>query len=241
MYAYAQFNGTTGKNIPAAATSMSVDVMGDMSLNWLRAELTDAGGKTAYIDLAKVIDWNGWKTLNIDLSGSGIKFPASLKRLYVVNVEEGQDERAKTGTVAFDNISFVMPSLSSEAGLPKGTASMSIGSKSMTVNSAKRAIDAAPVMKDGSTYVPIKYVLDAFGGNAVWDAKTKSILVLRGSKVLDLTVNKKEFILNGKRQSAEVAPLILNSRTLVPLRLVSEQLGLTVKWEQNTKTVTIES
>ncbi|MFD2412771.1 stalk domain-containing protein [Paenibacillus rhizoplanae] len=241
MYAYAQFNGTTGKDIPAAATSMSVDVMGDMSLNWMRAELTDASGKTAYIDLAKVIDWNGWKTLNIDLSGSGIKFPASLKRLYVVNVEEGQDERAKTGTVAFDNISFVMPSLSSEAGLPKGTAAMSIGGKAMTVNGTKRPIDVAPIVKDGSTYVPIKYVLDAFGGNAVWDAKTKKIMVLRGAKALDLTVNKKEFVLNGKRQSAEVAPMILNARTLVPLRLVTEQLGLTVKWEQNTKTVTIES
>ncbi|WP_445321819.1 stalk domain-containing protein [Paenibacillus sp. FSL H8-0048] len=241
MYAYAQFNGTTGKSIPAAATSMSVDVMGDMSLNWLRAELTDADGKTAYIDLAKVIDWNGWKTLNIDLSGSGIKFPASLKRLYVVNVEEGQDERAKTGTVAFDNISFVMPSLSSEAGLPKGTAAMSIGGKAMTVNGTKRPIDVAPIVKDGSTYVPIKYVLDAFGGNAVWNAKTKKIMVLRGAKALDLTVNKKEFVLNGKRQSAEVAPMILNARTLVPLRLVTEQLGLTVKWEQNTKTVTIES
>lgn len=241
MYAYAQFNGTAGKSIPAAATTMSLDVMGDMSLNWLRAEVTDASGATAYIDLAKVIDWNGWKNVTIDLTGSGIKFPAVLKRLYVVNVEEGQDERAKTGTVAFDNLSFVMPSLSSEAGLPKGTASMSIGAKSMTVNGAKQAIDVAPIVKDGSTYVPIKYVLDAFGGKATWDQNTKKIMVLRGAKVLDLTVNKKEFLLNGKRQSADVAPLILGGRTLVPLRLVTEQLGLTVKWEQKTKTVTIES
>lgn len=241
MYAYAQFNGTAGKSIPAAATSMSLDVMGDMSLNWLRAEVVDNSGTTAYIDLAKVIDWNGWKRLNVDLSGSGIKFPAALKRMYVVNVEEGQDERAKTGTVAFDNLSFVMPSLSSEAGLPQGAASMSIGSKTMSVNSTNRTMDVAPMVRNGSTYVPIKYVLDAFGGSAAWDRDTKKIMVLRGSKMLELTVNKKEFVLNGKRQSAEVAPLILQGRTLVPLRLVSEQLGLTVKWEQITKTVTIES
>ncbi|MNC59544.1 hypothetical protein D3C75_1093600 [compost metagenome] len=134
-----------------------------------------------------------------------------------------------------------MPSLSSEAGLPKGTAAMSIGSKSITVNGAKKAIDVAPIVKDASTYVPIKVVLDAFGGSAAWDKNTKKIMVLRGAKALDLTVNKKEFVLNGKRQTAEVAPLILQGRTLVPLRLVSEQLGLTVKWEQKTKTVTIES
>lgn len=241
MYAYAQLNGTSGKSIPAAATSMSLDVMGDMSLNWLRAEVVDSSGATAYIDLAKVIDWNGWKNLNIDLSGSGMKFPASLKRVYVVNVEEGQDERAKTGTVAFDNISFVMPSLSSEAGLPKGTASMKVGSKSIIFNGTSKPIDVAPVVKDETIYVPIKYVMDAFGGSASWTSATKKIMVLRGSKVMELTVNNKEYLLNGKRLSAGVTPLILQGRTLVPLRLVSEQLGLTVNWAQKTKTVTIES
>lgn len=241
MYAYAQLNGTAGKAIPAAATSMSVDLLGDMSLNWLRAELVDNSGATVYVDLAKVIDWNGWKNVNIDLSGYNIKFPASLKRLYVVNVEEGQDERAKTGTVGFDNVSFTMPSLSSDAGLPTGKAAMVIGQKSILVNGVKKAIDVAPLMKDNTTYVPIRYVLDAFGGSAAWDATTKKIMVLRGSKILDLTVNKKEFVLNGKRQSADVAPLILQGRTLVPLRLVSEQLGLTVRWDQTTKTVSIES
>ncbi|MNT89212.1 hypothetical protein D3C72_2299010 [compost metagenome] len=105
----------------------------------------------------------------------------------------------------------------------------------------KKAIDSAPLNQNGTTYVPIKYVLDAFGGSATWNSVTKNIMVLRGSKALELTVNKKEFILNGKRQSAEVAPILLQGRTLVPLRLVSEQLGLTVKWEQKTKTVTIES
>lgn len=241
MYAYAQLNGSTGREVSAAATSMSMDVMGDKSLNWLRAEFTDANGKTVYADLAKAIDWNGWKKLSVDLNGLNIAYPAKLKRVYVVNVEEGQDERAKSGTVAFDNIAFTMPSKSSEVGLPTGTASLVLGQKSMTVNGTKKAIDAAPVLKNGTTYVPIKHVLDAFGGQASWDSKNQRITVLRGGKLIDLVVGQKEFILNGKRQSATVAPYVTGGRTLVPLRLVSEQLGLTVKWEQKTKTVTISS
>jgi exopolysaccharide biosynthesis protein len=241
MYAYAQLNGSTGKEVSATATSMSMDVMGDNSLNWLRAEFTDASGKTVYADLAKAIDWDGWKKLNVDLNGLNISYPAKLKRVYVVNVEEGQDERAKTGTVAFDNIAFTMPSKSSEVGLPTGTASLVLGQKSMTVNGTKKAIDAAPVLKNGTTYVPIKHVLDAFGGQASWDSKNQRITVVRGGKLIDLVVGQKEFIINGKRQSATVAPYVSGGRTLVPLRLVSEQLGLTVKWEQNTKTVTISS
>ncbi|MDO7906550.1 stalk domain-containing protein [Paenibacillus sp. JX-17] len=241
MYAYAQLNGTTGKAVSAPAAAMSLDVMGDKSLNWLRAEFTDAAGKTVYVDLAKVIDWTGWKTLNIDLSGSGLTYPAKLKRMYVVNVEEGQDERAKSGTVAFDNISFNMPSLSSDAGLPTGTALMAIGQKSMVMNGQKSPVDVAPIIRNNSTYVPIKYILDAFGGQASWDAANQRVSVWRGSKMLDLTVGQKELIMNGKRISTEVSPIIVNGRTLVPLRLVSEQLGFTVKWEQKTKTVTIQS
>ena len=241
MYAYAQLNGTTGREVSSTATSMSMDVMGDKSLNWLRAEFTDANGKTVYADLAKAIDWNGWKNVNVDLSGLNIAYPAKLKRVYVVNVEEGQDERAMTGTVAFDNIAFTMPSKSSEVGLPTGTASLVLGQKSMTVNGTKKAIDAAPVLKNGTTYVPIKHVLDAFGGQASWDSKNQRITVIRGGELIDLVVGQKEFILNGKRQSATVAPYVSGGRTLVPLRLVSEQLGLTVKWEQKTKTVTISS
>ncbi|MEK5640219.1 copper amine oxidase [Paenibacillus rhizosphaerae] len=241
MYAYAQLNGTSGKGINAAATSMSIDAMGDNSLNWMRAELTDAKGQTVYVDLAKAIDWTGWKTINVDLSSLGIAFPAQLKRLYVVNVEDGQDERAKTGTVAFDNIKFTMPSLSSDAGLPTGKVIMAVGQKSYMSNGQKKSMDAAPVMKNGTTYIPVKYVLDTFGGQATWDSANQRISVLRGGKLMDLTVGKKEYILNGKRKSAEVAPFITQGRTLVPLRLVSEQLGLQVNWEQNTKTITIQS
>ncbi|MHA0856236.1 stalk domain-containing protein [Paenibacillus sp. CMAA1364] len=241
MYAYAQLNGTTGKAISAPATSMTLDVAGDNSLNWLRAELTDRSGKTIYVDLAKVIDWDGWKSLNVDLSKLNIQYPAQLKRVYVVNVEEGQDERALTGTVSFDNIQFNIPSLSSDALLPTGTALMRIGQKSMNVNGKTIAMDVSPIIKNSTTYVPIRFVLDAFGGTANWDGDNQRITIMRGSKLLDLTVNKKEFILNGRRYSASVAPFTTQGRTLVPLRLVSEQLGLLVKWDQQTKTITIDS
>ncbi|WP_339322557.1 stalk domain-containing protein [Paenibacillus sp. FSL W8-0194] len=241
MYAYAELNGSAGKTISASATRMSIDVMGDNSLNWARAELKDNNGQTVYVDLAKAIDWDGWKTIDVDLSDKGIAFPAQLKRVYVVNVEEGQDERAKSGTVAFDNIKFTMPSLSSDAGLPTGKVVMAIGQKSFTANGQSKTMEVAPVMKGASTYIPIKYVLDTFGGRAVWDAANQRITVTRGGKVMDLTVGDTDFILNGKRKGANVAPYISNGRTLVPLRLVSEQLGLNVKWEQKTKTVTIES
>lgn len=89
--------------------------------------------------------------------------------------------------------------------------------------------------------MPIKYVLDAFGGQAQWNSSAQRITVIRGGVLIDLTVGQKKYVVNGKSKTTDVVPIVLDGRTLVPLRLVSEQLGLTVKWEQNTKTVTIQS
>lgn len=240
-FAYAQLNGTTGRAIPEGATSLSVDVLGDASLNWLRAEFEDADGKAVYADLIRPLDFTGWRTLTADLTASALKHPAKLKRLYVVNLEDGQDERALTGSISFDNIRFTAPVTGGDTGLPSATAVMVTGSKTMTVNGEKVTMDAVPLIKDGVTYVPVRYVVDAFGGEATWTASSKKITVTRGLTVLELTVGKKEYLLNGAAKQGTVTPLITNGRTLVPLRMVSEQLGITVNWEQKTKSITLQS
>jgi hypothetical protein len=47
--------------------------------------------------------------------------------------------------------------------------------------------------------------------------------------------------LNGKNVTLDAAPCIVNGSTLVPVRFVSEALGLEVKWDQNTRTVNLIS
>ncbi|WP_144353538.1 copper amine oxidase N-terminal domain-containing protein, partial [Paenibacillus darwinianus] len=47
-------------------------------------------------------------------------------------------------------------------------------------------------------------------------------------------------VLNGERKPVTVAPIVRGGRTLVPVRLVSEQLGLDVAWDAKTKTITIQ-
>ncbi|MNX43093.1 hypothetical protein D3C86_735290 [compost metagenome] len=239
-YAYAQLNGTTGKSVPANPTSMSIDVMGDSSLNWMRAEF-DVGGKSVYVDLAKQVDWTGWKNLNIDLASSGLGSSAKLKRLYLVNLADGQDERALTGSVAFDNIQFSVPDLGGSANTKSTTVVMTVGQKTISAGGKKIAVDVAPVVKGDVTYVPIRYVVDYFGGQANWDGASQRITVLRGGTLMDLTLGSKDIIINGKRKQVAVSPILINNRTLVPLRLVSEQLGIAVKWEQKTKSITLQS
>lgn len=44
--------------------------------------------------------------------------------------------------------------------------------------------------------------------------------------------------INGKYVKSDVAPVVENQRTLVPIRIISENLGIQVKWDQATQTVT---
>lgn len=56
---------------------------------------------------------------------------------------------------------------------------------------------------------------------------------------LVLTIGSRAYTINGNNLTAPIAPVIKNSRTLVPLRLIAEGLGADVDWEHETKTVII--
>ncbi|HOQ06943.1 MAG TPA: phosphodiester glycosidase family protein [Clostridiales bacterium] len=68
---------------------------------WLRAELVDANGKRQVVDFAKVMDWVGWKYVEASLDG--IKKPARLSRIYIVQVNPDMD----AGSLYFDDLTFI--------------------------------------------------------------------------------------------------------------------------------------
>ncbi|UHA75699.1 stalk domain-containing protein [Paenibacillus sp. 481] len=238
-FAYAVLNDDKGITLPTGSTSLKIDVHGDNSGNWLRMKLVDANGKEQLVDLAKEMDWEGWKTVSADLSGLGLTGPVKLSRLYVVNLAKGQADRAITGEVAFDNIAVQLPSANETNELAKNEMKLTVNSKRATVNGTSKKLDVAPIVLNSTTYVPVKYIIDAFGGKTMWDGKLKRVSILRGERFIEMIVNNKSINVNGKRLKSDVAPIVQNGRTLVPLRLVGDQLGLNVNWEQKTKTITI--
>jgi hypothetical protein len=98
-----------------------------------------------------------------------------------------------------------------------------------------------PQIIGGSTMVPMRVIFEALDCVMDWDASTKTVSASRGVKSMSLTVNHKTAVLNGKNVTLDAAPCIVNGSTLVPVRFVSEALGLEVKWDQNTRTVNLIS
>ena len=60
-------------------------------------------------------------------------------------------------------------------------------------------------------------------------------------KVLVLTIGSKQAKINGRVVTNDVAPVLRNDRTMMPIRFVAESLGAKVEWDPNFRIVTVNS
>lgn len=119
-----------------------------------------------------------------------------------------------------------------------------VGSPTMNVGSSSVVLDAPPVIVEGRTLVPIRAVVESLGGSVAWDAASQTVTILLDGTELQLVIGKSSALVNGKATPVDstnpkVVPLILNSRTMLPLRFIAESLGADVQWEGSAQTITI--
>lgn len=101
--------------------------------------------------------------------------------------------------------------------------------------------DVMPVNINGRVLVPLRGIFETLGAKVTWDDATKTVLASRNGTNVKLTIDSKTAYINDKEITLDVAPGIMESRTLVPVRFVSEALGEKVDWIDSTKTVVIVS
>lgn len=124
----------------------------------------------------------------------------------------------------------------------KQTAAFVIGSTTYTVNGVEQTMDVAPYVKDGRTYLPVRYVANALGvdnNNIMWDSTTGTATLLKGDKVVQVKVGSKSMIINGAAIAMDAAPEIKDGRTMLPFRWIAWAFGANVEWDAATQTVTI--
>lgn len=124
-----------------------------------------------------------------------------------------------------------------------GTITLQIGNSKMTVNGASKSIDeqgTVPVIRNDRTLLPVRAVFEAMGGTVGWDSSSRVVTLTKDGKTLYLGIdNTLSWDSNGKYYTLDSAPIILNNRTMLPIRFVVEYFGGSVSWNGTTKTVTI--
>lgn len=91
------------------------------------------------------------------------------------------------------------------------------------------------------TMVPTKIISKELGAAVSWDSKRKTVQVRLDGSTISLTAGQTKAIVNGSQVPLDASVQIKNGRVMVPLRFISEQLGLTVKWNQALKEIRLTS
>ncbi len=101
--------------------------------------------------------------------------------------------------------------------------------------------DVPPLLADGYTMIPLRELAEMSGREVTW--QPPDTIVLQDGYNPDLTfrINSADFQIGNEIRTAEKAPVIINDRTYVPLRIAAECLGYTVEWDQSTKSVLLTS
>lgn len=129
----------------------------------------------------------------------------------------------------------IFPSIGHAASIPP-KAKIILDGKEMKLPS-----NAQVSIINNSVMIPIRVVAENLNFKVTWDQKIKRVKIQNDTDTLTLTVNKKEALINDIPSLLEVSPRNLNKTVVVPLRFVSENMGLAVKWDNKNKVVTLTS
>ncbi|OXM87648.1 sugar-binding protein [Paenibacillus rigui] len=107
---------------------------------------------------------------------------------------------------------------------------LKVGSSIAYQNGIKTQIDVeknhiTPIVQDGTTWVPLKFIAEGFGAKTEWDATTSGMKIVVGDKVIKMKIGNHTIYVDGQGYYISSAPQLIGEETLVPLGVLSEMIG----------------
>ncbi|MDF3001727.1 MAG: hypothetical protein K0Q48_1846 [Bacillota bacterium] len=101
--------------------------------------------------------------------------------------------------------------------------------------------DVPPVIIKERTLIPLRAVFESMGARVTWNDQERIAEVSMGSSSVQLDIDGEAAFVNGNQAAMDVPALIINDRTMIPLRFVAESLNCGIGWDDLTRTVSIQS
>lgn len=110
---------------------------------------------------------------------------------------------------------------------------------SVMVNGTPLIFDQQPIMYQSRTLVPMRAIFQALDAEVEWEVGKETVTATKDDTTIVVKIGEKYAIVNGCERPLDVPAQIINNRTLVPVRFISESLGAEVDWSIRTQTVLI--
>ncbi|MDF2855358.1 MAG: secreted protein with C-terminal beta-propeller domain [Neobacillus sp.] len=106
-----------------------------------------------------------------------------------------------------------------------------VGCSKALVNGTLQNIDSTnskvtPYITDDRTMVPLRFVSEALGADVNYNSDKRTVAIELGDAELELTIGDKTMFVNEKEVEMEVAAVISNSRTYIPIKYIADALDM---------------
>lgn len=96
-----------------------------------------------------------------------------------------------------------------------------------------------PIIKDGTTLVPLRETFEAMGAKVKWNQEERAVYANKGKTKIKLVIDSTEAQFNGETRTLLVPPILYKSKTMIPLRFVGEAFDGKVHYDPNSKNINI--
>lgn len=107
------------------------------------------------------------------------------------------------------------------------------------IDGKELSTDQAPMLIGNYTFVPLRGIFESLNARVDWNSVTKTITAKKNDTTIVLQIGSNTATINNQIVPLESPARVLNNRTLVPIRFVSESFGAGVSWNERTRTVQI--
>lgn len=248
-----QTDGIMNSDWPAVLTVDLKSVYRVKEIRYTPRQSGDHHGCWLNVTISGSTDGENWQVLkeNLELPEDLLLKKITLDSEAEVRYIEFQINKAFGGRAGGAELSFYQSKAAKDAydAANKGKFILKIGSN--VIESIKGGvtknteIDVSPYIINGSTMIPLRGLLEEMGATVTWNGDEEKITVQNGANTIRLQIWNYLVYVDGTaygdlRYTLLNPPIIKDSRTFIPIRFVSEQLGYNVSWDAETQTVTIE-
>ena len=111
------------------------------------------------------------------------------------------------------------------------------------INGESVYFDVEPQLINGRTMVPMRAIFEALDCEVEWDNDNQQITATKKEDAVVTTIvmqiDKNSMMVDEEEKILDVAPTLVDGRTLVPVRAISEALGVNVEWHNPIQAVDI--
>lgn len=112
---------------------------------------------------------------------------------------------------------------------------------SVRIDGTIQSYEVKPLLTNNRVMLPFRAIFEKLGAAVDWNEQEQKVTANKMGTVVEMTVDNDTAYKNGTAVTLDSAPIIVEERTLVPVRFVGEMLDAEINWDSTLQLVDIKT